>query len=73
MTKTAIIGSTSFLARYIITDLENENHLLTLFSREKTNESHLFEPFAYPNSIPEFSIFLEQCIQFCAEFYNIKF
>lgn len=59
MTRIAIIGSSSFLASYIITDLENENHDLTLFSREKTNEKHLFSAFAYPNSIPDFSLFLD--------------
>lgn len=59
MTRTAIIGSTSFLARYIITDLEKENHTLTLFSRENTNDTHLFSPFAYPNSVPDYSVFLD--------------
>jgi nucleoside-diphosphate-sugar epimerase len=59
MTRTAIIGSTSFLARYIITDLEKENHTLTLFSREKTNDSHLFVPFAYPTAVPDYSVFLD--------------
>jgi nucleoside-diphosphate-sugar epimerase len=58
MTRTAIIGSNSFLARYIITDLEKENHLLTLFSREKMIDNHFFAPFAYPNSIPDYSVFL---------------
>ena len=59
MTRTAIIGSSSFLASYIITDLEKENHVLTFFSREKTNDRHLFSAFAYPNSIPDFSVFLD--------------
>jgi nucleoside-diphosphate-sugar epimerase len=55
MSKIAIIGSTSFLATYIIKDLEKENHTLTLFSREKSNENHQFSEFGYPNSIPDFS------------------
>jgi nucleoside-diphosphate-sugar epimerase len=59
MTRTAIIGSNSFLARYIITDLENGNHTVTLFSREKTNDKHLFVPFAYPTAVPEYSVFLD--------------
>jgi nucleoside-diphosphate-sugar epimerase len=59
MTRTAIIGSNSFLASYIITDLEKENHTLTLFSREKTNSNHLFSAFAYPNSIPDYAVFLD--------------
>ena len=58
MTRIAIIGSTSFLARYIITDLEKEDHLLTLFSREKTNDIHFYSTFAYPNSIPDYGVFL---------------
>jgi len=59
MIKTAIIGSSSFLGSYIITDLEKEKYELTLFSREKTNYKHLFLPFAYPNSIPDYSVFLD--------------
>lgn len=58
MTRIAIIGSTSFLARYIITDLEQNNHVLTLFSREKTNDHHFYSKFAYPNSIPDYGVFL---------------
>ena len=59
MTNTAIIGSTSFLASYLIADLENENHKLTLFSRKKINEKHQFVPFSYPESIPNLDVFLE--------------
>lgn len=59
MKRTAIIGSNSFLASYIITDLEKENHALTLFSREKTNSNHLFSVFVYPNSIPDYAVFLD--------------
>lgn len=59
MTKTAIIGSTSFLASYLIADLENDNHDLTLFSRQKINEKHQFVPFSYPESIPNLDVFLE--------------
>lgn len=58
MTRIAIIGSTSFLARHIITDLEKDDHVLTFFSREKTNDHHFYSPFAYPNSIPDYSVFL---------------
>jgi nucleoside-diphosphate-sugar epimerase len=59
MANIAIIGSTSFLASYIITDLEKENYAITLFSREKTNDNHLFSEFAYPNSIPDYDVFLD--------------
>lgn len=59
MTKTAIIGSSSFLASYLIADLEKENHSLTLFSREKINDNHLFLSFAYPNNIPDYAVFLD--------------
>lgn len=59
MTRTAIIGSSSFLASYIIKDLEKENHKLTLFSREKTNDRHSFSAFAYPGSVPDYSLFLD--------------
>ena len=59
MIKTAIIGSSAFLSQYLIADLENENHRLTLFSREKSNYNHDFIEFVYPNKIPDFSIFLE--------------
>ncbi|QZK89588.1 NAD(P)-dependent oxidoreductase [Flavobacterium sp. CHNK8] len=59
MTKTAIIGSTSFLASYLIAELENDNHELTLFSRQKRNEKHHFVPFSYPESIPNLDVFLE--------------
>ena len=58
MTRTAIIGASSFLASYIITDLEKEHHELTLFSREKTNDRHMFSAFAYPNTVPDYSLFL---------------
>lgn len=59
MTKTAIIGSSSFLASYLIADLEKENHLLTLFSRQKTNGNHQFTAFSFPDSIPDLSMFLQ--------------
>lgn len=59
MTKTAIIGSSSFLANYLIADLEKENHLLTLFSRQKTNEDHQFKAFSFPDAIPDLSVFLQ--------------
>lgn len=58
MTRTAIIGSSSFLANYIISDLEKENHELTLFSRNIANNTHLHSAFDYPNTIPDYSIFL---------------
>lgn len=59
MTRTAIIGSSAFLSQYLIADLENEDHELTLFSREKSNDKHDFSEFSYPNKIPDFSVFLE--------------
>ncbi|MDI5887459.1 NAD-dependent epimerase/dehydratase family protein [Flavobacterium yafengii] len=59
MTKIAIIGSTSFLASYLIADLEEENHELTLFSRQKTTENHQFISFSFPDSIPDLGVFLE--------------
>ncbi|WP_294324265.1 NAD(P)-dependent oxidoreductase [uncultured Chryseobacterium sp.] len=59
MIKTAIIGSSSFLAKYLILFLEKENHNLTLFARQKTNFSHDFGTFSYPDTIPDLSVFLE--------------
>ena len=59
MTKTAIIGSSAFLSQYLIADLESENHKLTLFSREKSNDKHEFSEFIYPNKIPDFAVFLD--------------
>ena len=56
--KTAVIGSTSFLSRYLITDLVNEAHELTLFSRKKINCDYEFIEFDYPNKIPDLSVFL---------------
>jgi nucleoside-diphosphate-sugar epimerase len=59
MTSTALIGSSSFLASYFIADLEKESHSITLFSRVKKNHSHLFSLFAYPDNIPDYSVFLD--------------
>lgn len=59
MTKTAIIGATSFLASYLIADLEKANHKLTLFSRKRTTEKHKFVPFTFPDSIPNLDVFLQ--------------
>lgn len=59
MIKTAIIGSSSFLANYLITDLEKENHNLTLFARQQTDFNHGFATFSFPDAIPDFSVLLE--------------
>ena len=58
MTKIAIIGSSSFLASYLIEELENKNNALTLFSRQKTNQNHQFLTFSFPDEIPDLNLFL---------------
>ena len=59
MIKTAIIGSSSFLANYLIADLEKENHNLTLFARQQTDFNHDFIEFSFPNALPDLSVFIE--------------
>lgn len=58
MIKIAIIGSSSFLASYLIEEFENESNELTLFSRKKTHQNHQFLTFSFPDDIPDLDIFL---------------
>lgn len=59
MFRIALIGANSFLGRSLTFFFHNCGYKVDLFSRSKSIGEHPSMIFAFPNSLPDFSVFLE--------------